>query len=210
MKWIETMYCQDGQVVLLEYHLDRLCWGLYQNLVSNVPTIRKICKKKIIEYIATLDGSFRVRMLFHPDTLHCEFSSVPFQTSGCNTWKIGIYHQEQKVFSSPWNAKTTERSVYDNASLWAKENQLDDAIILNERGRVVETIIFNIFLLKDQCLFTPPLSDMPVKGVMRSWLMFNSVFPIIEKSLSVDDLENADFILLTNAVRGIQLGQFVK
>lgn len=210
MKWIETMYCQDGQVALLDDHLDRLCWGLYQNQVTNVSYIRDVCKREILKYISTLYGTYRVRMVFFPDLLQFEFSIIPFKNEHFKTWNIGVYHLEQKIMDIPWNAKTTDRGIYERASFWAKENHLDDAVILNEKGRVVETTIFNIFILKDQTLYTPPLSDMPVKGVMRSWLFSNSVFPIVEKSLTVQDLESADQVLLSNAVRGVQLAHLVK
>jgi branched-subunit amino acid aminotransferase/4-amino-4-deoxychorismate lyase len=93
---------------------------------------------------------------------------------------------------------------------WAQANNLEDALILNEKGHVIETSIFNIFLLKNNLLLTPPLSDLPVKGVFRTWMIQNSIFPIIEQSLSIKDILSADLILLTNAIQGVRVGKITQ
>lgn len=210
MKWIETMHCKDGRVMLLEYHLDRLCWGFYQNQIKNVCILRQHCLERILQEISDLKGVQRVRMLFDDEDLSFEFTHSSIQSQSLNHYSLGVYSEEYKRSVSPWNAKTFERDLYARAQAYAQRNFWDDAIILNEKGRVVETTIFNVFILKENVLYTPPLSDMPVKGVMRSWMMSNSVFPIIERSLSVEELYIADQIFLTNAVRGIQIGQLAK
>lgn len=195
--------------MLLEYHLDRLCWGFYQNQIKNVSFLRQHCLERILLEVADLKGEQRVRMLFEDQDLSFEFNHTPIQRHFLN-YSLGVYKEEFKRSTSPWNAKTSERDFYARAHAYAQQNSCDDVIILNEKGRVVETTIFNIFILKENILYTPPLSDMPVKGVMRSWMMSRSVFPIVEKSLSVEELYNADQIFLTNAVRGIQIGQLIK
>lgn len=212
MEFVETMFCENQKIELLDFHLDRLKWGLYQNGFQAVNHKVSLSKNYILSQLPDSSRTYRVRYLIDVDfdIVSQSVEYTPIDRCSFEIYKIGCYESRVKLKSSPWNAKTTHRDIYNDASQWAKENDFDDAIILNENGFVIETTIFSIFILKDGILYTPPLSDMPVKGVMRSWMMSNCVFPIIEKSLTIEDVENADYILLINAVRGIQLGHFSK
>jgi branched-chain amino acid aminotransferase len=88
------------------------------------------------------------------------------------------------------------------AGLFARENKLDDAIIVNTQGRICESAIANIFIIKDDVIYTPPLSEGCVAGVMRRWLLEKSSLKdhIIEQKLETEDLFQADEFFLTNSI----------
>jgi branched-subunit amino acid aminotransferase/4-amino-4-deoxychorismate lyase len=92
---------------------------------------------------------------------------------------------------------------------WAVSKGWADAVVFNEEGLVADACIYSVFVWKDGVLFTPPAADMPVRSVFKEWLMRNSVFPIVERSLSAQDLRDADLIVLSNAVRMMQVGLWV-
>jgi branched-chain amino acid aminotransferase len=93
------------------------------------------------------------------------------------------------------------------AARFARENKLNDALVSNQYGRIAEASIANIFWLKDEVIYTPPLSEGCVAGVMRRHLLEKlpaAGYKILEKPCSIADIENADEIFLTNAVKGIR------
>lgn len=213
MEWIETMLCENGQIKLLEFHLDRLKWGLYQNRVHSIEDIIAQTRNTILSHLPKDSKKYKVRYLFNIDHVRNQSEKIEVISLGVlemKTYALGIFTDQYKKIDAPWNAKTTDRAIYQSAMQWAHANNFEDALILNEKGHVIETSIFNIFILKDNIQLTPPLSDCLVKGVFRTWMMQNSAFPIIEQSLSINDILSADLILLTNAVQGIRLGKITQ
>jgi branched-chain amino acid aminotransferase len=103
--------------------------------------------------------------------------------------------------------KLTDRSLYEKAEKFANENNLDDSLILNEYGHICESTIANIFWIKDNMIYTPPLSEGCVAGVMRKYLMEkmrDAGYGIQEKKLSIEELFGAEEVFFTNAIRGIR------
>ncbi len=89
------------------------------------------------------------------------------------------------------------------AGKFAQKNNLDDAVLLNVFGRICETSISNIFIIKDNAIFTPPLSEGCIAGIMRRFMLekFSSEkYPVWEKELSMEDLLTADELFLTNSL----------
>ena len=67
--------------------------------------------------------------------------------------------------------KTSNAITYVLASIHAKENNFDDVLILNDQGNVIESTNSNIFISSNGVLYTPPLSEGCVAGVMRMKLI---------------------------------------
>lgn len=99
-------------------------------------------------------------------------------------------------------------SYMDNilAKQEAMSQGYDEAILLNTASNVADGSISNIFMVKDDQIFTPPVSDGALPGVVRAILLeeFSRNFLITEKSFSPDELKQADEIFLTNALMGIK------
>ncbi|MCO5233710.1 MAG: aminotransferase class IV [Chitinophagales bacterium] len=210
MEFVETILFDKGKIDLLEFHMSRLKWGLIQNGYLYCQDIINYSQSLILNSVSDCQSKMKIRFLLSIDLENSFTGRVelsPISKQGTFLFNLGVYSFKYKEKRYPWNAKILDRTFYFQASNWASANGYDDAIILNEYGHVVETTIFNIYILKENIIYTPPLMDMPVKGVFRSWLMSNTVFPLIEKPILVDELYDADIILLTNALRGIQIGK---
>jgi len=67
--------------------------------------------------------------------------------------------------------KTNNKILNVVGSIYAKENNLDNCLVLNTNKSVVEALNANIFVLKDNTLKTPPLQDGCLKGVMRKQII---------------------------------------
>ena len=94
------------------------------------------------------------------------------------------------------------------ASIYANENDFDNCILLNERKGVVEVSNGNIFIVKNNIVKTPALTEGCIKGIIRSKvieiLTKNKDFTIEETVISTFEIQKADEVFITNAIVGIQ------
>jgi branched-chain amino acid aminotransferase len=116
---------------------------------------------------------------------------------------IGLYDGAMKPCDGLANIKSNNYLVYAMAAIHAKENKRNDNLVLNTHGRICDASIANIFWAKDGRIFTPPLSEGCVAGVMRRHLL-ESGHGIAELPCTISDIENAEEIFLTNAIAGIR------
>jgi branched-chain amino acid aminotransferase len=124
-----------------------------------------------------------------------------------NGLAIDIFPDARKSCDKFSNLKSASFQPYVLAALYAKENKLNDCLVLNTSGYIADSTIANIFLVKDNAILTPALSEGCIDGVMRKFLLgklTEAGYPVIETSVSPDDLNNADEIFLTNAIKGIR------
>lgn len=127
---------------------------------------------------------------------------------------IAVYPHATKQANDLSLYKTTGYFPYRHAADFAREQQLDDCLLLNTYKRICDSSISNIFWIKDQVVHTPPLSEGCIDGTMRKYLlekMPDAGFTITEERLPVQTLLAADEVFLTNIIRGIRpVKQFQK
>lgn len=105
------------------------------------------------------------------------------------------------------NLKSSSAQLYTIAGIFARENKLDDALLLNEKKELIETTSSNIFMLKGNELITPPLSSGCLKGIMRKQIIGLAPqldLEIKEESFSPFALQKADELWLSNSMHGIR------
>ncbi|MGV8942368.1 MAG: aminodeoxychorismate lyase [Lysobacter sp.] len=86
-------------------------------------------------------------------------------------------------------------------SEWADEVEADEGLMCSTQDDVVCATAANLFVLQGGQWRTPPVDRCGVAGVCRQWLL--DTFDIEVARLSVADVETADAVVLSNAVRGI-------
>ena len=112
-----------------------------------------------------------------------------------------FYKEEIKTKRKISTIKSCNALVYVLSSIYSRGNNFDNAILFNTDGNVVECYNSNIFIVKQDVIYTPPVFDGCVSGTMRGWVLNNVT--VIEKSLSENEILNADEIFITNSVHGI-------
>ncbi len=121
-------------------------------------------------------------------------------------WKDKIslcfYTEEKKSAGKISQLKSTNALIYVMAAQFAAQQIKDEAIVFNTNNQVADCTNSNLFIIHQSKMYTPPLTDGGVDGVARKMLMNN--FEVEEKSLTANDIINADEVFLTNAVRLIQ------
>jgi branched-chain amino acid aminotransferase len=87
----------------------------------------------------------------------------------------------------------------------AREQGMDEVILLNERGEVSECTSANIFLVDEgDQIWTPPLSSGCLAGVTRAVLLEEiggTELPIREKPLMLADMVSAKEVFITSTTR---------
>ena len=218
----ETMKLINGNILLEDYHFERLFLGL-DVLKFNIPDsftkqkiekeIKELCKKNECE------RSARIRLsvsrgnggLYDCDN---KFSYLiecwPLEQKGFNEngLIIDVFPDARKSIDVFSNLKSANYLPYVMAAIWAKENKLNDALILNQHERICDSTIANVFWIKDNNIFTPPLNEGCVAGVMRKKILElatqNSDQLMQEAVLTQEILLQADEVFLTNATTGIR------
>jgi 4-amino-4-deoxychorismate lyase len=82
-----------------------------------------------------------------------------------------------------------------------------EAVLLDGRGHVIESIVHNLFFITDGCVHTPDLSLSGVAGIMRDVILetLNQMDISVKIShFSREDLINAEEVFLCNSVQGIR------
>ena len=122
-------------------------------------------------------------------------------------YRIGVYKEHRINPNLLSTLKTTNKMIHVLGSIYAREHNLDNGILLNEKMNVTEALNGNIIVVSGGKIQTPPLSEGCLNGVLRKQLFkHNAVitgFKIEEKPLRLDDLFKADELWITNSVLGI-------
>jgi branched-chain amino acid aminotransferase len=120
---------------------------------------------------------------------------------------VDVYKEAYKPFHFLSEVKSSSSLLYVLAAEWAKSRYLDDALLINEKGNICEATSSNIFWIKNSVVYTPPLSEACLPGIMREVLieiMQKNNIQIVEKTCTEADLLEADELFLSNAIYGIK------
>lgn len=95
-------------------------------------------------------------------------------------------------------SKTNNSLLYTLAMMEAREQDCDNALLLNKNGHICETASGNIFWVKDGVLYTPSLDLELVAGTMREKALELWEGKKIEGHFTLQDLQTADEVFMSN------------
>ena len=217
----ETIKVVHKKVIFWEDHYFRLMASM-RMLRMKIPMefTLEFLEKEILKTVAVLEdgASFRVRLnvfrkdggLYTPKTNAIDYlievSENNYKTK--ETYEIDVFKDFYNYSGLLSTIKTNNRMLNTLASIYANENDLDNCILVNERKGVVEVANANIFIVKNNIVKTPALTEGCIKGVVRSKvidiLIKNKDFTIEETVISPFEIQKADEVFITNAIMGIQ------
>jgi branched-subunit amino acid aminotransferase/4-amino-4-deoxychorismate lyase len=222
--FFETMKMIDGSIVLNNYHFERLFSSLYILKFEKPSYFTDAYLEEQIKNLAAKNNHrqlARLRLtIFRGDggLYDCENHAPNYIIQ---TWELDeqvlqlnenglvtdIYKDAKKCCDAFSHIKSNNYLPYTMAALWAKENKLNDAFLLNNFNRLADATIANIFIVKDGKVKTPALSEGCVGGVMRRYLltcMRKENIPVEEIKIEDEEVYEANEIFLTNSVYGIR------
>ena len=210
----ETIRLVNGKIPLLSYHCERLTHGS-QILQLEIPVaeylseaILLLCRKN------NMEQSARVRLnVFRGEEketcLVIESMPIPngYDEFNIRGWTVDIYKEVKKSCDLLSNLKSNNYLPYTLAAAHAKSQGLNDCLVINNYERICDSSIANIFWVKDKQVFTPPLSEGCIAGVMRKYIMekIRQIGNALEERICTkQNLQEADEVFLTNALFGIR------
>lgn len=123
-------------------------------------------------------------------------------------YTLGIYKDNYLNISRISSIKTTNRIPNILAGIYAHENKYDNCLLLNNKKQVADATNANIFLVKDNLIKTPALSEACIDGIIRKKIIeilhHSNKYKVLETTIEAFELLKADEIFLTNSVIGIQ------
>jgi len=193
----ETMLNENGKILFLEEHIERLRLASDFFLFNfNEMKIRKFVDEKIADLGP--GKKYKIKLILNKwGRIQIETSNLP---SAEKIVKIIISEKRISTQNKFQYFKTTNRKLYDDEYQKYSAKGFFDVIFLNEKDEVAEGSITNVFVKKGNSWFTPPLTSGILNGIYRGYFLKKRL-NTKEKILSIDDLLNADEVKVVNSVR---------
>ncbi|MCM8570284.1 aminotransferase class IV [Gramella jeungdoensis] len=222
----ETIRVVNGKIMFWEDHYFRLMASMRIMRMEIPSTFSPEFLEKEIKEITEANGlsdaTARVRFAIYrqyggyytPATrdigyvLSVEGMDSPFYLLNEEPYEIELFKDHYVNSGLLSTIKSNNRAVNVLGSIFARENGYDNCLLLNEKKSVVEALNGNIFLVKENIIKTPPLTDGALNGIIRKQLinilkkMDN--YKLEETSISPFELQKADELFITNVAVGIQ------
>lgn len=222
----ETLRISEGKILFWEDHYFRLMASM-RILRMEIPMsfsmeYLEIEILKTVEALENPSNNFRAKLFINrkaggkytPNTndidyfIVCETLETPFYTLNEEPYEVALFKDYYVPSSMLSTLKTSSKVINVLGSIFAKENDYDNCLLLNEKKQVVEALNGNVFLVKGTEIITPPIEEGCLKGVLRKQIISicsqSDLFTIEEKSISPFSLQKADELFLTNVIVGIQ------
>ncbi len=220
--FFETIRIVKGTIPLWRKHTERITYTLqvmggaftaHETMETLFSNILKTCAKNNLNHAA------RVRVSFYGGNggLHELVHNQYYYIIECfalqeghfgfnqNGLVMGFFREHEKLSKdSLSNIKSSSSILYTLAARYAKNNLLNDTILLNEQANIADTSIANIYMVKNNTIFTPAAADGPVIGCMRSYLLEQPSLAIKETPINTTALLDADEVFISNAILGIR------
>lgn len=200
---IETMRWQPGEgFYLLERHLKRLAQSAAH---FGFRLDAGAVLKHLLHAVAGKSVVLRVRLTLgaRGDT---QVETADLEPSP-DCWRFRV--SNHPVSSMDWRLfhKTTRREPYGVLErLRQSFPEIDEVVLLNERGELTEGCRSTIFIERDGVWLTPPLSSGLLDGCLRRELLEAGAQKTVEAILRLPDLENGT-VWFGNALRGLVMGR---
>ncbi len=215
----ETMKFKKGKIIFLDEHLSRLWQGL-KRFQFDLPKLftPDYLESQILALIQKNKlSAARIRLtvfrgnggLYDPDNLNPNFIieswNLP-ETNGDlneNGLQCILFKDALKSVDAFSNLKHNNYLPYLMGAIEAKKLKCNDAIIFNSNLNICDSTIANVFLIKENIIYTPALSEGCIAGVMREFIikeLRKNNFNVVEQTITESELANADEVFLTNSI----------
>jgi branched-chain amino acid aminotransferase len=221
----ETIKVINKKVLFLEEHYFRLMASM-RIVRMEIPMnfTMEFFEEQILNIISAnnYENAVRIRITVYrnpggkylPDTKTVSYiiKAEPIENKsysiGKGNYEVDIYkdfHISNQLLST---IKTTNKLINVLGSIYANENGLQNCFLINENKNIIEALHGNIFMLWNNKLITPPISEGCINGIMRKQILGLAKkikdIEVTEEKISPFDLQKADELFITNVIVGIQ------
>ena len=220
----ETIRFANGKIQFLKKHLKRIHSSLeilkidcpdnyteeyFREQIQKLVAANKVEKGARIRLtIFRKEGGYYTPHIDEPGYLiECEPIDEAYYNLNSKGYSIDIFPDYKKPINKLSNIKSNNALLHVLAGVYRKQNDLDDCVILNQNFGIAEGISANLFAVKNGVLYTPPIADGCVDGIMRRHIIEVARYhriSVYEVSLQMNVLLNSDELFLTNVISGVR------
>lgn len=208
----ETMRAYQGEIIYFDAHLRRIagsCRVLRLGLPYPPDKLKRIIKKAL-ELNYSSDTCARLAVWKAEKGTGISVSVKKYTPHPAKKYRDGfsacVSRFRQNENSLLARLKSANYLLCRLSSMEAEAKGFDEALILNNKGYIAEASRSNIFLIKDNALFTPALSCGCLDGITRRLVLdLAKKYNIAarEGDFTLQDLFSSDAAFLTNSLIGI-------
>ena len=219
MGLFETMRSYNGVVFCLKDHLDRLFFSASSLSINNTYDRKYISDAiyKLLKANKLTDARLRLTLTSGPMSQSEEQrrATLLVTATELRPYPPEYYKNGVLVVLCPFRQNTAE-PIYGHKTInylsrmialnFAHQKRAAEALWFTVDNRLAEGCISNVFLVKDSVLYTPPIETPVLAGVARKTVcqiaLKNSI-KLVEKTLGINDVLDADEVFLTNVIMQI-------
>ncbi len=124
---------------------------------------------------------------------------APFFYPTAKQYQEGVAVTAMNAERKSPNAKAFNRRLREEADKIIREQGVYEVLLVNRRGLLTEGSRSNLFLIKENALFTPPVTEV-LPGVTRSRILRlckEQTIPVYEKEISLEEVKNYPSMFLS-------------
>jgi len=217
----ETILVKNNQPVFLAEHLTRLqASGTF--LDYDLPANEQLAEDVHAVIAANAIETGSIRLTVSQQESQGLLATAQSRVNILITYRRGSPYTPEQYQSgfSAIIAETTKRNEHSPLSVHktanyadnilarkeALERGADEALLVNTSGNLTEGTVANLFLVQDQIVFTPPITDGVLPGILREKVLgLCGALEITfrEETLCPEVLQSTDEAFLTNSLMGI-------
>jgi branched-subunit amino acid aminotransferase/4-amino-4-deoxychorismate lyase len=202
----ETIKVVDSRLVFFEDHfvrISRSAVALSLAFDGSSERLRAICEK-VIATNALIAGNLKV-ILFQDETRPGEIVLARSGLYPKETYERGFGLTIEKAAARSALAAHKTLNYFENiaAKRRAVANGFDEPIFVDAADSLLEGATTNIFVVKGGQVFTPPTDGRILPGVVRGRIAKLLGIRLVEASVALTQLRDADEVFVTNALLGV-------
>jgi branched-chain amino acid aminotransferase len=220
--FFEAMKYGDGRILFIEQHWERI--NISCSIVKMANPFKDEaelinCAQRLVKQHG--EDLSRLKLMiwrntyqgYQPEDENTQYLIVGFKHDhldyplNINGLRLGIYTENLKAISKLGTIKSTSSQLYVLATLYTQQMGLDDSILLNSKKNLIETSRSNLFVVIDDVIYTPPLNEGCLDGIMRRVLLQicnEENIPLQQEPIIADMLAKAKEVFTSSSIRGIQ------
>ncbi|MCB0478432.1 MAG: aminotransferase class IV [Crocinitomicaceae bacterium] len=219
----ESIRVKDGKALNVPAHVERIRGGMKSMRMQESTEVQTLDLIRQIESLleankVTKGGVVRVnvdrrmggKFLPTDNLTDVILTFDPLENNEFQLNQVGLnvdIHPTIKKQINQFSAYKTKNAFYSVvARMDAQDNGLDDYLITNTKGGVIESSNSNLLIISNGVIYTPDLQDGCMDGTMIKQIIDiaeDTKMTVFKTSIMPSHLLAADEVLLTNAIHGV-------
>lgn len=198
----ETIALENGVPVFLERHFARLQRAMeFLKIHHSIEEIQMEVEN-VLEKSEIKSGRQVLKITVTPDNIIVTHRKNSYTEKN---YQEGFTTSVSKIRRNETSPFTYHKTLNYGECIYEKrlahKNGIDEPVFLNMKGEITEGACTNVFFVKKDEIYTPPVSCGLLPGILREYIC--DKYPIKQQVIYPENLDEFDEMFLTNSLLGI-------